>query len=500
MQEWTILELVRKMETGELTSRRLAEMYLERIASLDKAGPGLNAVIETNPEALGIADHLDNERRDGRVLGPLHGIPVLLKDNIDTADRMQTTSGSLALEGNYAGQDAGLVARLRSAGALLLGKANLSEWANFRARNSSSGWSSRGGLTRNPYALDRTACGSSSGSAVAVAANLCSVAVGTETDGSIICPSQTNGIVGIKPTLGLISRSGVIPIAHSQDTAGPMARCVADAALLLGALAGVDDRDPATQAGVGKALGDYTPFLRADGLRGKRIGVARNLAGSDPRVLAVFETSLAQLKAAGAELVDPANVDSATRFGKGEITVLFYEFKADLNAYLGALKPEITVRSMADVIRFNEQNRPRVMPYFGQDRMLAAEKKGDLTQKRYLNALSKNLRLARQEGIDRTMSENRLDALVCPSGGAAWMIDLVNGDAGTWDVESTSLAAIAGYPHITVPAGYVFGLPVGLSIFASAWQEPTLIEIAYAFEQASPVRRPPQFLPTAALA
>lgn len=500
MEEWSIFELQAKMNRGELTSQQLAGMYLQRIADLDQAGPGVNALLETNPDVLEIANQLDAERAAGKLRGALHGIPILLKDNIDTADRMQTTAGSLALLGHHAAQDAFLVERLRAAGALILGKTNLSEWANFRGRSSSSGWSSRGGLTRNPYALDRSACGSSSGSGAAVAANFCAAAVGTETDGSIICPAQTNGVVGIKPTLGLVSRSGIIPISHSQDTAGPMARTVADAAVLLGAMTGVDPRDTATQAQLGHALSDYTPFLKADGLRGKRIGVARNLAGSDLRVLAAFERNLSLLKNAGAELVDPANVDTADKFDKTELEVLLYEFHADLDAYLGALGPGAAVHSLADVIRFNDEHKERVMPYFGQERMLAARDKGPLSQKRYLNALAKNHRLTRQEGIDRVISEHKLDALVCPSGEPAWMIDLVNGDGHNWDVESTSLPAVAGYPHITVPAAYIFGLPVGLSFFAGAWQEPVLIEIAYGFEQVSQARVPPRFLPSAELA
>lgn len=499
MQEWSISELGSKLASGQLTSRQLAEMYLSRIAMVDEGEDGINAIIEINPDALVIAENLDEERKAGNVRGPLHGIPVLIKDNIDTFDRMSTTAGSLALEGSVALQDASLVKKLRDAGALILGKTNLSEWANFRGTRSTSGWSSRGGLTRNPYALDRTSCGSSSGSAAAVAANLCAAAVGTETDGSIICPAQTNGIVGFKPTVGLISLTGIIPIAHSQDTAGPMARSVADAAVMLGALAGVDDRDAATLAENRSAYEDYTQFLDPDGLKGARIGVARGLFGSDKRVNCTIESALEKMKSCGAELVE-VELASSDKFGKSELEVLLYEFKSDLNAYLASRGRMVKVHSLKDVIAFNEENSTRVLPYFGQERMEAAQKKGPLTGKRYLNALAKNHRLTRDEGIDAVIKEHKLDAITCPSGGVAWMIDLINGDGiRSWDVDSTSYAAVAGYPHVTVPAGYVFGLPVGISFFAGAWQEPTLIRLAYAFEQATQARIPPKFMPTADL-
>ncbi len=499
MQEWTISELQTKMESGETTSRQIAEMYLDRIAMDDQQDGGTNAVIELNPDAYAIADQLDDERSSGKVRGPLHGIPVLIKDNIDTNDQMSTTAGSLALEGNFAQRDAFLVERLRANGALILGKTNLSEWANFRGERSTSGWSSRGNLTRNPYALDRTACGSSSGSAVAVAANYCTVAIGTETDGSIICPAQTNGIVGIKPTLGLISRTGIIPIAHSQDTAGPMARTVEDASILLGVLTGSDQADAATDTSEGQALTDYTPFLDLDGLNGARIGVARGLFGTDPRVLKIMDDSLDEMKAAGAILVE-VDMKPPDVFGKTEVEVLLYEFKSDLNGYLEGLGSDSKVRSMKDVIKFNEEDRQRVLPYFGQERFESAVRKGPLTSKRYLKALAKNHRLTRDEGIDSVLQEHSLDAIVCPSGGPAWLIDLINGDGGrSWDTSSTSYPAVAGYPHITVPAGYIFGLPVGLSFFAGAWQEPTLIKLAFAFEQITRVRVPPRFLDTADL-
>jgi amidase len=500
MEEMSVLELQEKMASGELTALGLLESYLERIDQLDRHGPALHAVIELNPDAPAIAAALDQERQAGRIRGPLHGIPILIKDNIDTHDRMQTTAGSLAMQGNLAPRDAFLVQRLRAAGAVIMGKTNLSEWANYRSKRSVSGWSSRGGLTRNPYALDRSACGSSSGSGAAVAADLCALAVGTETDGSIICPSQTNGIVGIKPTLGLVSRSGIIPIAHSQDTAGPMARSVADAANLLGVLAGVDEHDPATRSGRSHALNDYRPFLDKNGLKGARIGVARKMAGTEPRTLQVFEACLDVMRQLGAVLVDPVDVPTFNKFAKTERAVLHYEFKADLNSYLAGHAPQTHVRTLADVIRFNEAHARRVMPYFGQDLMLESEAKGPLTSPAYLRALAKNHLLARQQGLRLVLAKHRLDAICVPSGGPAWLIDLVNGDAINWDMESTSMPAVSGYPHITVPAGYIFGLPVGLSFIGKAWQEPLLIKLAYAFEQAARVRQPPQFRASADLA
>jgi amidase len=499
LPEWTIAELQAKMEAGELTARQVAELYLRRIEAVDKGGPFLNSIIELNPDALEIAEKLDAERKAGKVRGALHGIPILVKDNIDTADRMQTTAGSLALEGHYARKDAFIVRQLRKAGAVILGKTNLSEWANFRGKRSVSGWSSRGGLTRNPYALDRSACGSSSGSGAAVAANLAVAAVGTETDGSIICPSQTNGIVGIKPTLGLLSRSGIIPIAHSQDTPGPMARTVRDAAFLLGAMMGVDSGDPVTRLSKKAASSNYFRALDYDGLKGARIGVARNLAGANPKVLKVFENCLEVMRQLGAVLIDPADVPNFDKFGASELEVLYYEFKADLNHYLQSLPAEVRVHSLEEVIRFNEENADRVMPYFGQEHMIAAQAKGSLREKKYKDAIAKNLRLSRREGIDRVMRKYKLDALVTPSGGPAWVIDLVNGDSHTDDIESTSPAAVAGYPHITVPAGYIFGLPVGISFIGRAWQEANLIRYAYAFEQATQYRRQPGYLPTARL-
>jgi amidase len=497
LKEYTIFELQSMMNTGKMTSRNLTQLYLKRIEAVDKSGPRINSIIETNPDALVIASSLDDERRDGKTRGPLHGIPILIKDNIDTHDRMQTTAGSLALEGHIPPLDAFIVRKLRSAGAVILGKTNLSEWANFRGKHSVSGWSSRGGLTRNPYALDRSACGSSSGSAVAVAANLCAAAIGTETDGSIICPSQTNGIVGIKPTLGLWSRNGIIPIAHSQDTAGPMARTVADAAILLGALTGVDEMDPATRPSGKQAFKDYAQFLEENGLSGARIGVPRKMIGTDKRIIRIFESCLDVMKRKGAIIVDPANLSNFKKLGKTEMEVLHHEFKVDLNKYLAETKAR--VKTLAEIIKFNEENKDRVMPYFGQEHMETAQKKSSLRDRKYREALARNHRLARKEGIDATMRTHKLDAIAVPTGGPSWPIDLVNGDAINWDMDCTSPPAVAGYPHITVPAGYIFGLPVGISFFAKAWQEPTLVRLAYAFEQATRVRKPPEFLPTAKL-
>ena len=499
MIELSIPELQAQMAAGELSAHALCEQYLARIQAIDVGGPALSAVIELNPQVLEIAAARDVERtralRNGRkLLGPLHGIPVLLKDNIDTGDAMQTTAGSLALAGTRATRDAHLVKRLRAAGAVILGKTNLSEWANFRGQRSIGGWSSRGGLTRNPYALDRSASGSSSGSAVAVAANLCAIAVGTETDGSIVSPAHANGIVGIKPTLGLVSRTGIIPIAQSFDTAGPMARCVADAAILLGALTGVDARDAATVRSAQRLHHDYRPFLQADGLRGARIGVAREMLGNDVRVQAIFERSLDVLRQHGAVLVDPISVPNFNRLGAARSEVMLYEFKAGLNAYLAKRGRSCPVRSLADVIAFNDANALRVMPHFGQERLRAAQTKGTLSSAPYRSALATCRALSRREGIDIPMRQHRLAAIVFPSAAPAWLVDPVHGDVSGWNVSSSTPAAVSGYPHITVPAGYVSGLPVGISFMAKAWQEPTLIRLAYAFEQAAQVRVPPQFL------
>lgn len=495
IEEATVASLQEAMASGGTTARLVTEQYLQRIAEIDRSGPRLNSVIELNPDALDIADQRDRERAAGTVRGPLHGIPVLIKDNIDTADRMKTTAGSLALVEARPLRDAFIVERLRASGAVLLGKTNLSEWANFRSNNSTSGWSGRGGLTRNPYALDRNACGSSSGSGVAVAAHLCAVAIGTETDGSIICPAARNGIVGIKPTVGLLSRSGIIPISATQDTAGPMARTVADAATLLGALTGVDPRDAATKPSPGHALADYRPHLRADRLTGARIGVMRNFLGIDARVDRIVEESIVAMKSAGAEIVDPANLATRGQFGQAEFELMLYEFKAGINDYLAGLGESAPMKSLGDLIAFNEANAATEMPYFGQELFIQAQAKGALTDKPYVEARRKARRLSRTEGLDATFRKHRIDALVAPSGGTAWLTDLINGDSGTGG--SSGPAAVAGYPSITVPAGFIFGLPVGLSFIGPAWSEPTLIGLAYAFERATNARRAPEFLPSA---
>jgi amidase len=493
LDELTIAELQAGMTNGRLTARSIVNAYLARIDSLDRQGPALRSIIEVNREAAAIADQMDRERQQGRVRGALHGIPVLLKDNIDTADRMTTTAGSLALMGSVAAQDSFVARRLRESGAILLGKANLSEWANIRSTRSSSGWSARGGQCRNPYVLDRNPCGSSSGSGAAVAANLTAVAIGTETDGSIVCPSSANGIVGIKPTVGLVSRAGIIPISHSQDTAGPMARTVRDAALVLTVLAAADARDTATQSPERQAH-DYAEFLDEGGLRGARIGVARSFFTYDGSVEGVFETALDVMRKQGAILIDPVDFALPPATDALELSVLLSELKADLNAYLSGLGAGAPVRSLADVIRFNEENRDREMPYFGQELFIEAQAKGPLTDEAYLKHLQTIRRAAREDGIDAVMNAQRLDALVAPTGGPAWTIDLVNGDH--FSGGSSTPAAIAGYPNITVPAGHVMGLPVGLSFFGRAWTEPTLFRIAYAFEQATKHRQPPAFRPT----
>lgn len=491
LDELTIADLQAGMASGKYTSYSITEKYLWRIEEIDKRGPMLASVIEMNPDAPAIADGLDKERKAGRVRGPLHGIPVLIKDNIDTADRMQTTAGSFSLLGSRPVRDSFVAQKLREAGAVILGKTNLSEWANIRSAHSTSGWSGRGGQTKNPYALDRNPCGSSSGSGAAVAANLCVAAVGTETDGSIVCPSSANGIVGIKPTLGLVSRSGVIPIAHSQDTAGPMARTVRDTAILLSALAGVDPRDSATAASPGKTA-DYTQFLDPNGLRGARLGIPRKYFGFNDAVDQLMISTIDEMKRAGAEIVDPADLPSHGKFDDPEFTVLLYELKADLNAYLAA-RPGAPA-SLKEIIDFNEKNKEKEMPYFGQDIFLKAEAKGPLTSKEYTDALEANHRLAQKEGIDAVMDQFKLDAIVAPTGCPAWVTDLVNGDHAPGG--SSNAAAVAGYPDITVPAGFVFGLPVGISFFGRAWSEPTLFKIAYAFEQLTKARKSPRFLAT----
>lgn len=491
LEEATLSQLQATLRSGQLSAESLAQAYLERIERLDRSGPALNSIIELNPEALELARALDQERRAGKVRGPLHGLPLLLKDNIDTGDRMLTTAGSLALVGAPAAQDAAIATRLRRAGALLLGKTNLSEWANFRSSRSSSGWSGRGGLTRNPYALDRNPCGSSSGSGVAVSANLCAAAIGTETDGSIVGPASFNGVVGLKPTLGLVSRSGIIPLSHSQDTAGPMTRSVADAALLLNALAGPDPRDPATAAC--PPVPDYTKALDRAGLKGARLGVVRNFFGFSEGVDRRMEECLAALRHLGAELVDPVELPNLGKYEDTELEVLLWDFKADLNGYLSG-RSGVPVSSLAELITFNESHAGRELPYFGQDLLLKAQAKGDLSNPEYLNAQELNHRLSRTEGIDALLATHHLDALVAPTAGPAWLTDLVNGDH--YGGGCSTPAAVAGYPHLTLPAGAIRGLPVGLSFFAGAWSEPLLLKLAYAFEQGTQARQPPQFLPT----
>jgi amidase len=491
LDELGVTELQKRMASGQYSAESITRLYLERIDQLDSRGVTLRSIIEVNPDALQIARELDRERRERGTRGPLHGIPVILKDNIDTHDRMTTTAGSYALEGAIPAEDAFIARQLREAGAVLLAKANLSEWANFRSDFSSSGWSARGGQCRNPYALDRNPCGSSSGSAVAVSANLCSVAIGTETNGSIVCPSNANGVVGIKPTVGLISRSGIIPIAHTQDTAGPIARCVADAAAVLGALAGIDPRDSATKAGQGKGAADYTQFLDPNGLKGARVGVAREFFGFHAKVDALLEEALREMQRRGATLVDPVGIPHRHEIGRYEFQVLLYEFKADLNAYLAALGPKAPVRNLEELIQFNEKNREREMPYFGQDVFLKAQAKGPLTTAEYLQSLDNCRVLSREKGIDQVMEKEQLDAIVAPTGGPAWLTDHVTGDHFLGG--SSSPAAVAGYPNITVPAGFVSGLPVGVSFFGRAWSEPVLIRLAYAFEQATKHRKAPTF-------
>lgn len=487
LEEATVAGLQAAMASGQTTARKITEGYLARIAELDKK---LNSIIELNPDALEIADRCDAERKSGKRVGPLHGIPILIKDNIDTADRMKTSAGSLALvDAPRPRQDAFIVKQLREAGAVILAKTNLSEWANFRSTKSSSGWSGRGGQTHNPYILDRNPCGSSSGSGASIAANLAAIAVGTETDGSIICPSATCGLVGIKPTLGLVSRSGIIPIAHSQDTAGPMTRTVADAAALLNVLVGADPSDEITTGK--RERPDYTSFLKKDGLRGMRIGVARQYFGRNSKVDKLIEPLLQVLKDGGATLID-VTFPKLQDFGDAEYEVLLYEFKEDLNKYLSNRGG--ANRSLKDLIAFNEKNADREMPYFGQEIFLQAEAKGDLNERAYKIALLQSKLMTQEQGIDAVVDKDKLDAIVAPSGGVAWLTDLVGGDCGVF--ESSSLAAVAGYPNITVPAGFVQGLPAGISFFGKAFTEPKLITAAYAFEQLTKARQPPKFLST----
>jgi len=491
LNEITIDELQQKMKDGVYTSRSITELYLKRIDAIDKNGYALNAVIEINPDALVIADAMDKERKEGKVRTPLHGIPVLVKDNIDTADKMMTTAGSLALSGHKAAKDAFIIKQLREAGAVLLGKTNLSEWANFRSNRSASGWSSRGGQTKNPCVLDRNPCGSSSGSGVAVAANLCAVAIGTETDGSVIAPASFNGIVGIKPTIGLLSRSGIIPISKTQDTAGPMTRTVKDAAILLGVLAGIDESDSVTQESRDKAKKDYTQFLDINGLQGKRIGVEKSFLKGHEGVVALYRQAIELLKSKGASIIEVELIKQCTDFDEREYVVLLYEFKDGLNKYLATANAR--VKTLADVIAFNKNNKAKVMPYFKQETLERSEAKGGLGSKEYIDSLK--ISLSTRKIIDDMMREHKLDAIAATSIGPANCTDLVNGDYGT-GFYFCPPAAMAGYPHITVPMGTLHELPVGLSFIAGAYKEDELLKIAYSFEQASKKRTAPKFLKT----
>jgi amidase len=500
LEEVTLAALQAGMRSGKYTSRQLCQAYLGRIEQLDGQGPTLRSVIETNPDALALADQADAERREDRrrLLGPLHGIPVLIKDNIATRDRMKTTAGSLALADTPTPADAFITQRLRAAGAILLGKTNLSEWANFRSTHSVSGWSGRGGQCRNPYALDRNPCGSSSGTGVAISANLAAVGVGTETDGSVVCPSSANSLVGIKPTLGLVSRRGIVPISHNQDTAGPMARTVADAAILLGVMAGHDPEDAATVVLAGREVPDYTQSLDPNGLKGARIGVARaKFFGYSPVADRLVEEALEVMKAAGAVIVDPVDIPHAGEYDDAEFTVLLYDFKSDLNAYLAGLGAASPVKTLTDLIGYNEQHRDRELPYFGQEIFVMAQEKGPLTDDAYVEALAHCHRLSRTEGLDRVFAEQHVDAIVAPTGSPPWTTDLVNGDHFLG--ASSTPAAVAGYPSISMPVGYTFGLPVGMSLIGAPWSEPTLIRLAYAYEQVAKPRTPPRFKLTADL-
>ena len=493
LNEATIDELQQKMQNGTYTAKSLTELYLKRIEAIDKKGPALNSVIEINPDAISIAENMDRERKEGKVRGPMHGIPVLIKDNIDTGDKMMTTAGSLALAGHKASKDAFIIKQLREAGAVLLGKTNLSEWANFRSSRSSSGWSSRGGQTKNPCVLDRNPCGSSSGSGAAVAANLCAVAIGTETDGSVIAPASFNGVVGIKPTVGLLSRSGIIPISKTQDTAGPMTRTVKDAAILLAALTGIDEADPVTKESEGKVKKDYTQFLDSNGLQGKRIGVEKSFLEGHEGVVAVFKQAIELIKSKGATIVEVELLKKTRELGDAEFAIMQYEFKEGLNRYLATANAG--VKTLADVIAFNKNNEAKAMPFFKQETLEVSEKRGGLDSKEYIDALKTTL--GSRKIIDDMMSEHKLNAIIGTSIGLPNCIDLVNGDYWT-GFYFCPPAAMAGYPHISVPMGTVHELPIGLSFIAGAYKEDELLTIAYAYEQASKKRTAPKFLKTIA--
>ena len=494
LDEVSLTDLHAGMVSGRWSSREITEAYLNRIEEIDSSGPTLRSVIETNPEALEIASALDEELASGQARGPLHGIPIILKDNIATHDRMTTTAGSYALEGSIPPEDSGVARKLREAGAVLLGKANLSEWANFRSTRSSSGWSGRGGQCKNPYVLDRNPCGSSSGSGAAASANLCGAAIGTETNGSIVCPSNANGLVGIKPTVGLVSRSRIIPISHTQDTAGPMARTVRDAALVLGAVTGLDPEDPTTAAGAERAETDYTQYLDPNGLQGARIGVATQYAEGHEAVEELFQDALDVMRGAGAVVIDIPEVEAWRQMGGPSGRLMRYEFKADLNAYLAGLGPDAPVKSLEEVIVFNEANADRELPYFQQEILLQCQELGPLSDPEYQEALAEAMRLSREEGIDAVMTEHRLDAIVSPTGSPAWTTDLINGDR--YHMGSSGPAAISGYPNITVPLGFFTELPVTISIWGRAWTEPELLRIAFAYEQLTQHRAAPKFIPT----
>jgi len=493
LDEVSITELHAGMVSGRWSSREITEMYLRRIEEIDGQGPTLRSLIETNPDALDVAAERDREREGGQVRGCLHGIPIIVKDNIATHDRMTTTAGSYALEGSIPPEDSGVARRLRDAGAILLGKANLSEWANFRSSRSSSGWSGRGGQCRNPYVLDRNPCGSSSGSGAAASASLCAAAIGTETNGSIVCPSNANGVVGIKPTVGLVSRSRIIPISHTQDTAGPMARTVQDAAMVLGCITGVDPADPATTASEGNAHADYTPFLDPDGLNGARIGVATQYAEGHEAVEALLAEALEVMRGAGATVIEIPTVDAWRQMGRPSGQLMRYEFKANLNAYLSGLGPDAPVKSLEEIIAFNEANADREMPWFQQEIFIQCQEMGPLTDSAYTDALAEAMRLSREEGIDAVMEEHELDAIVAPTGSPAWTTDVINGDR--FLMSSSSPAAISGYPNISVPMGFFTELPVNISIWGRAWSEPQLLRIAFAYEQLTRHRRKPKFIP-----
>lgn len=494
MNEMTISEISSSYKNGTLTSAQVTQLYLDRIKAIDKDGPMLNAVIEINPDAMQVARALDSERKSGNIKGPLHGIPIMLKDNIDTAGKMMTTAGSLALEGNYCTENSWVAQKLIDAGAIIIGKTNLSEWANFRSNRSSSGWSGRGGQTRNPYIIDRSPCGSSSGSGVAVSANMCTAAIGTETNGSVVCPSSINGIVGIKPTLGLVSRSGIIPIAHSQDTAGPMTRSVSDAAIVLGALTGIDVKDNITQKSNQKSYTDYSQFLNKDALGGKKIGIAKQFFGFHSEVDDLMEKAIKDIEKLGATVVEMEKDDLNGKSGRDAYQVLLYEFKHDLNTYFEKCTTDIKVRSLEELIEFNKKHAGKEMPFFGQEVLLEAQEKGDLDNDEYKNALENVLRSNGPEGIDKALGKYEIYAMIAPAGSPSWPIDLINGDHFIGG--SSSPAARSGYPNITVPMGCIHGLPVGISFFAEAFSEPKLISLAYAYEQATKHRKAPNFIPT----